>query len=135
MRLLFIQYYVGTNWFSIRIQGIQVNNVLTTTCFHEIFYIFFQVTILLELRYRSPLEGNEDSDDGLDDEDDEEFIPNVGLVSSFFFLWQYFKNEKKNPINFRCLRSPMNLENDVGKKLLNCLILIWLLVIWRGKQA
>ena len=47
---------------------------------------FFQVTILLELRYRSPLEGNEDSDDGLDDEDDEEFIPNVGLVSSFFFF-------------------------------------------------
>ena len=27
------------------------------------------------------MEGNEDSDDGLDDEDDEEFIPNVGLVS------------------------------------------------------
>ena len=38
---------------------------------------------MLELRYRSPLEGNDDSDDGLDDEDedDEEFIPNVGLVS------------------------------------------------------
>ena len=90
MRLLFIQYYVGTNWFSIRIQGIQVNNVLTTTCFHEIFYIFFQVTILLELRYRSPLEGNEDSDDGLDDEDDEEFIPNVGLVS--LQLREYYKN-------------------------------------------
>ena len=44
-------------------------------------FMFFKVTILLELRYRSPLEGNEDSDDGLDDEDDEEFIPNVGLVS------------------------------------------------------
>ena len=44
---------------------------------------FFQVTILLELRYRSPLEGNEDSDEDLeDDEDDEEFIPNVGLVST-----------------------------------------------------
>ena len=50
----------------------------------QIIFGFFQVTILLELRYRSPLEGNEDSDDGLDDEDDEEFIPNVGLVSSFF---------------------------------------------------
>ena len=38
---------------------------------------------MLELRYKSPLEGNDDSDDGLDgeDEDDEEFIPNVGLVS------------------------------------------------------
>ena len=46
-----------------------------------IYFMFFKVTILLELRYRSPLEGNEDSDDGLDDEDDEEFIPNVGLVS------------------------------------------------------
>ena len=44
---------------------------------------FFQVTILLELRYRSPLEGNEDSDEDLeDDEDEEEFIPNVGLVST-----------------------------------------------------
>lgn len=39
---------------------------------------------MLELRYRSPLEGNDDSDDDLadDDDDDEEFIPNVGLVSS-----------------------------------------------------
>lgn len=41
-----------------------------------------QVTILLELRYRSPLEGNEDSDEDIDDEEDEEFIPNVGLVST-----------------------------------------------------
>lgn len=41
-----------------------------------------QVTILLELRYRSPLEGNEDSDEDVDDEEDEEFIPNVGLVST-----------------------------------------------------
>ena len=65
---------------------------------------FFKVTILLELRYRSPLEGNEDSDDGLDDEDDEEFIPNVGLVSLtlnkllFSFLQKIFKSEKT--INF-----------------------------------
>ena len=36
---------------------------------------------MLELRYRSPLEGNEDSDDGLDEDEEEEFIPNVGLVS------------------------------------------------------
>ena len=44
---------------------------------------FLQVTILLELRYRSPLEGNEDSDEELEDEEDEEeFIPNVGLVST-----------------------------------------------------
>ena len=28
------------------------------------------------------MEGNEDSEDGLDDDDDEEFIPNVGLVST-----------------------------------------------------
>ena len=33
---------------------------------------------MVELRYRSPLEGNEDSDEDLEDE--EEFIPNVGLV-------------------------------------------------------
>ena len=39
-----------------------------------------QVTILLELRYRSPLEGNEESDEDLED-DEEEFVPNVGLVS------------------------------------------------------
>ena len=36
------------------------------------------------------MEGNEDSDDGLDDEDDEEFIPNVGLVS--LQLREYYKN-------------------------------------------
>ena len=49
----------------------------------------------MELRYRSPLEGNEDSDDGLDDEDDEEFIPNVGLVSltldQYQFGWEILK--------------------------------------------
>lgn len=46
------------------------------------FGLCFQVNVLLELRYRSPLEGNEDSDEELEDDDeDEEFIPNVGLVS------------------------------------------------------
>ena len=50
------------------------------------------------------MEGNEDSDDGLDDEDDEEFIPNVGLVSLtlnkllFSSLQKIFKSEKT--INF-----------------------------------
>ena len=34
---------------------------------------------MVELRYRSPLEGNEDSDEDLED-DEAEFIPNVGLV-------------------------------------------------------
>ena len=36
---------------------------------------------MLELRYRSPLEGDEDSEEELDEDEDEEFIPNVGLVS------------------------------------------------------
>ena len=52
----------------------------------EVKYLYilsFQITVLLELKYRSPLEGNEDSDDDalIDDEDDEEFVPGVGLVS------------------------------------------------------
>ena len=81
--LVIYPFYLRTFWFSTRIQGI--NNLLIT----KILY-FFKVTILLELRYRSPLEGNEDSDDGLDDEDDEEFIPNVGLVS--LQLREYYKN-------------------------------------------
>ena len=48
-----------------------------------LYILSFQITVLLELRYRSPLEGNEDSDDDalIDDEDDEEFVPGVGLVS------------------------------------------------------
>ena len=44
-------------------------------------FLTFQATLMLELRYRSPLEGDEDSEEELDEDEEEEFIPNVGLVS------------------------------------------------------
>jgi hypothetical protein len=44
---------------------------------------FIQATLLLELRYRSPLEGEDDSDDDPEEneEDEEDFVPNVGPVT------------------------------------------------------
>ncbi len=73
--------------------------------------IYFQANLLLELHYRSPLEGNEDSEEEFEDDDDEEFIPNVGLVSH--------KKRKAvlaaSEVTGSSTNALMNLEQNIAK--------------------
>ena len=59
---------------------------------------------MVELRYRSPLEGNEDSDEDLEDE--EEFIPNVGLVR---------KTRENNSSDNEGGNALINLEENISR--------------------
>ena len=60
---------------------------------------------MVELRYRSPLEGNEDSEEDLDD-DEAEFIPNVGLVR---------KSKENNSSDTDGGNALINLEENITR--------------------